>query len=51
MLSMLNIEGNDEIIIYAKHIFNSKFDLKDLGLTDVILWITIIRTPNKIILS
>nr|GEV28341.1 ATP phosphoribosyltransferase 1, chloroplastic [Tanacetum cinerariifolium] len=47
-----NGEGvNDKMIKSTKDMLKSKFDMKDMGLADVILGIKIIRTHNGLLLS
>ena len=41
---MLIVSSDDKIITSTKNILNSRFDMKDLGLTDVILVIKIKST-------
>ena len=48
---MLIIGSNNEIITRTKNMLRSKFDMKDLGLADVILGIKITRTSEGIVLS
>nr|GEU38943.1 retrotransposon protein, putative, Ty1-copia subclass [Tanacetum cinerariifolium] len=48
---MLIIGGNDKMIKSTKDLLQSKFDMKDMGLDDVILRIKIIRTHNGLVLS
>ncbi|GJT91176.1 retrovirus-related pol polyprotein from transposon TNT 1-94 [Tanacetum coccineum] len=48
---MLIIGSNDKMIKSTKDMLKSKFDMKDLGLADVILGIKIIRTQNGLVLS
>ena len=48
---MLIISSNYKTITSTKNMLNSRFDMKDLGLTDVILGIKIERTSNGLILS
>lgn len=48
---MLIIGSNNDIIMTTKRMLSSKFDMKDLGLADVILGIKISRTSNGLILS
>ncbi|GJU01480.1 zinc finger, CCHC-type containing protein [Tanacetum coccineum] len=43
---MLIVGSNDKIIRSTKDMLKSKFDMKDMGLADVILGIKIIRTQN-----
>nr|GEW71530.1 retrotransposon protein, putative, Ty1-copia subclass [Tanacetum cinerariifolium] len=42
---------NDKMIKSTKDMLKSKFDMKDMGLVDVILDIKIIRTHNRLVLS
>ncbi|GKD05101.1 zinc finger, CCHC-type containing protein, partial [Tanacetum coccineum] len=44
-------EFNDKMIKSTKDMFKSKFDMKHMGLADVILGIKIIRTQNGLVLS
>ena len=39
------------MIASTKNMLNSRFDIKDMGLDDVILGIKIKRTPEELILS
>jgi len=48
---MLILGTNIEIIKSTKKILSNNFDMKDLGVTDVILGIKITRTPDGISLS
>ncbi|GJU35661.1 retrovirus-related pol polyprotein from transposon TNT 1-94 [Tanacetum coccineum] len=48
---MLIVGSNDKMIKSTKDTLKSKFDMKDLGLADVILGIKIIRTQNRLVLS
>ncbi|GKB54982.1 zinc finger, CCHC-type containing protein [Tanacetum coccineum] len=48
---MLIVGSNDKIIRSNKDRFKSKFDMKDMGLADVILGINIIRTENGLVLN
>ena len=48
---MLIIGSNDMMIKSTKDMLRSKFDMKDMGLADVILGIKISRTSNGLILS
>lgn len=41
---MIIIDNNDKIIKSNKDILNLRFDMKDIGLADVILRIKILRT-------
>ena len=41
---MLIVCNDDKMIISTKNILNFRFDMKDMGLTDVILEIKIKRT-------
>ena len=46
------IEGSDDkMIISTKNMLNLRFDMKDMGLVDVLLGIKLIRTSNGLILS
>nr|GEU60637.1 hypothetical protein [Tanacetum cinerariifolium] len=44
-------DNNDKMIKSTKDILKLKFDMKDMGLADVILGIKIIRTHNGLVLS
>ncbi|GKA49062.1 retrovirus-related pol polyprotein from transposon TNT 1-94, partial [Tanacetum coccineum] len=48
---MLIVGSNDKMIRSTKDMLKSKFDMKDIGLADVILGIKIIRTQNGLVLS
>ena len=48
---MLIIGSNDKMIKSTKDMLNSKFDMKDMGLADVILGIKITRTSDGISLN
>nr|GEW45872.1 zinc finger, CCHC-type [Tanacetum cinerariifolium] len=48
---MLIVGSNDKMIKSTKNMLKSKFDMKDIGLADVILGIKIIRTQNGLVLS
>nr|GEZ84025.1 zinc finger, CCHC-type [Tanacetum cinerariifolium] len=48
---MLIVGSNDKMIKSSKDMLKSKFDMKDIGLADVILGIKIIRTQNGLVLS
>ncbi|KAK6139194.1 hypothetical protein DH2020_027061 [Rehmannia glutinosa] len=48
---MLIIGSNDRIIKSTKDMLNSMFDMKDIGLADVILGIKISRTSNGLVLD
>ncbi|GJV28930.1 retrovirus-related pol polyprotein from transposon TNT 1-94, partial [Tanacetum coccineum] len=48
---MLIVGSNDKMIRSSKDMLKSKFDMKDMGLADVILGIKIIRTQNGLVLS
>ena len=48
---ILIVGSNDEMIRTTKRLLNSKFDMKDMGLADVILGIKITRTSSGIVLS
>ena len=45
------VDSDDKMITFTKNMLNSRFDMKDLGLADVILGIKIKRTPDELILS
>ena len=45
------VDGDDKMITSTKNMVNSRFDIKDMRLDDVILEIKIIRTSYVIILS
>ena len=46
---MLIIGSNDEMIKTTKKLINSKFDMKDMGVADVIMGINITRTSGGIV--
>jgi len=48
---MLIVGSNDDMIKSTKNMLKSKFDMKDMGLADVILGIKISRASNGLILS
>lgn len=48
---MLIIGSDDKIIKSTKDMLKSKFDMKDMGLADVILGVKITRTQNGLVLS
>ena len=48
---MLIIGSDDKMIAFTKNLLNSRFDMKDMGLADVILGIKIKRTSKGLILS
>uniref|UniRef100_A0A2N9EBZ3 Reverse transcriptase Ty1/copia-type domain-containing protein n=1 Tax=Fagus sylvatica TaxID=28930 RepID=A0A2N9EBZ3_FAGSY len=48
---MLIMSSNNGIIKATKRMLNSKFDMKDLGVADVILGIKITRTSDGLVLS
>ena len=48
---MLIVGSNDKMIKSTKNMLNSKFDMKDMGMADVILGIKITRTSDGLILS
>ncbi|GJS00034.1 putative RNA-directed DNA polymerase [Tanacetum coccineum] len=48
---MLIVGSNDKMIRSTKDMLKSKFDMKDMGLADVILRIKIIRSQNGLVLS
>ena len=48
---ILIMGSNNEVIKTTKEMFNNKFDMKDLGVVDVILGIKISKTLDGLILS
>ena len=48
---MLIVGSDDKMIISTKNMLNSRFDMKDIGLANVILGIKILRTSDGLILS
>ncbi|WJZ95257.1 hypothetical protein VitviT2T_014041 [Vitis vinifera] len=48
---MLIVGSDDKMITSTKNMLNSRFDMKDMGLADVILGIKIKRTSYELILS
>ncbi len=48
---MLIMGSNHELIVNTKKMLSKNFDMKDMGLEDVILCIKIIRTPEGIVLT
>ena len=48
---MLIVGSDDKMITSTKNILNSRFDVKDMRLADVILGIKLIRTSYELILS
>ena len=48
---MLIVGSDDDIIKSTKRMLNSSFDMKDVGLADVILGIKISKSSNSLILS
>ena len=48
---ILIMGSSNEVIKTAKEMFNNKFDMKDLGVVDVILGIKISKTIDELILS
>ena len=48
---MLIMGSNDKMINSTKKTLNSKFDMKDIGLADIILGIKISRKPNGLVLT
>ena len=48
---MLIVGSNEYMINTTKELLNSQFDMKDMGLADVILGIKILRTSDGLILS
>lgn len=49
--NILIVGSNDEMVKRTKDMLNIWFDMKDMGLTDVILGIQIKRSPNGLILT
>ena len=47
----LIVGANDKMITTTKNMLNSRFDMKDMGLSDVILGIKLIRASDGLILS
>ena len=45
---ILIVGSDDKMVTSTKKLLNSKFGMKDMGLTDVILGIKITRTSNSI---
>ena len=48
---MLTIDSDDKMVISTKNVLNSRFDMKDMRLIDVILGIKIIRASDGLMLS
>ena len=48
---MLIVSNDDKMIISTKNMLHSRFDMKDMGLVDVILGIKLIRTSDGLILN
>ncbi|WJZ97445.1 hypothetical protein VitviT2T_016048 [Vitis vinifera] len=48
---MIIVGSDDKMITSTKNMLNSRFDMKDMGLADVILGIKIKRTSDELILS
>ena len=48
---MLIVDIDDKMITFTKNMLNSRFDMKDLGLVDIILGIKIKRTSYGLFLS
>ena len=48
---MLIVDSDDKMIISTKNMLNSRFNIKDMRLADVILGIKILRTSDELILS
>ena len=48
---MLIVSSDENMIKFTKKMLNSSFDMKDMGLADVILGIKISRSSNGLILS
>ena len=51
VVDMFIVDGDDKMITSTKNLVNSRFDIKNMRLDDVILEIKIIRTSYVIILS
>ena len=48
---MFIVDNDDKMIISTKNTLNSRFDMRDMRLADVILGIKILRTLDGLILS
>ena len=48
---MLIVGSNDEMVKSTKAMLSTRFDIKDMGLTDVILGVKILRTSDRLVLS
>jgi hypothetical protein len=48
---MLILNSNDHMMKSTKKILTNKFDMKDLGVVDVITRIKISKTSNELVLS
>ena len=48
---ILIVGSNDKMIKSTKNMLNSRFDMKDMRLADMILWIKITRISNGLILN
>ena len=48
---ILIVGSDDKMIKSTKNMLNSRFDMKDMGLADVILGIKITRISNRLILN
>ena len=48
---MLIVNNDDKMILSTKNMLNSRFDMKDMGLADIILGMKILRTSDGLILS
>ena len=48
---ILIVDSDDKMIKSTKNMLNSRFDMKDMGLADVILGIKITRISNDLILN
>jgi hypothetical protein len=51
MDDMFILDNNNYMIKYTKKIITNKFDMKDLGVVGIILWIKISKTSDGLILS
>ena len=48
---MLIVGSNDKMVKSTKDMLNLRFDMKDMGLANVILEIKVSRTPDGLVLS
>ena len=51
MTCMLIVDSDDKMVTSIKNMLNSRFDMNDLGLADVILGVKIKITSDVLILS